>query len=257
MLHDLKQAPDGGRVHLPRVDDATTNAVLDEFEAMRDALPKLSIRTSARYGSAVVLLDVPRHGEALTISMGLVETCLDEDPRRPDPEMLAQLLFLSLWPALPEQMAMQIAFGWDAATSHVHDLVPVVRHAARSRRPAEELFAGMAVADAVPGTPAGCCFRGHADEKPDRARVGRGIALFREVAAHAPVAFRPSLLCVVAWLLWANGKRPHALAYLAEAGRVQPDHALTRSLSDLCSTALPKWCADRSAAFVRSDSSGK
>lgn len=62
---------------------------------------------------------------------------------------------------------------------------------------------------------------------------------------------------MIAWLLWANGKRPHALAYLAEAWRMQPNHALTGSLSELCSTALPEWCADRSAAFMHPDPSEK
>lgn len=257
MLDDPNQAPVGGSVHLPRVDDETTDVVLDALEAMCVALPNISIRMSARHGSAMVLLDVPSHGEALTISIGLLETCLDEDPRGPDPEMLAQLLFLSIWPALPEQMAMQIAFGWDAAESHAHDLVPVVRRAVRGRRAVEELFAGMAVADAVPGTRAGRCFRGQADDKPDPARVACGIALFRQVAAHAPEGLRPSLLCVIAWLLWANGKRPHALAYLAEAGRIQPDHALTRSLSGRCSTALPNWCVDRPSESMHTDTSGK
>lgn len=256
MPGDPNDAPRCGSVHLPRVDDGATDAVRGEFEAMCVALPSITVMLSARHVGAVVLLDVPRHGEALTGSMGLLETCLDQDPRRPDPEMLAQLLFLSVWPALPEHMAMQIAFGWDAAESHVHDLVPVVRRAARSRRPVEERFAGMAVADAVPHTRAGRCFGGQAGVEPEAARVARGITLFRQVAAHAPDGLRPSLLCVIAWLLWANGKRSHALAYLAESGRIQPDHAITRSLVGRCSAALPNWCGDRPAASRRADCGG-
>lgn len=53
MLHDLNQAPVGGRVYLPRVDDATTNAVLDEFEAMRDALPRGVASVDKQTGSPI------------------------------------------------------------------------------------------------------------------------------------------------------------------------------------------------------------
>lgn len=228
-------------VRLPAADDDAQRAVLDELLAMLDALPELRVTYSARFASAAARLDVPTHGAALALSLPLVETGLDCDPNEVSTALLAQLVFYSVWPALPEQLALQVAFGWDLAEMHVRDLARIMARAARRGLTVDDYVADLVTTGAVPDTLGARCFRGETPCPPDSWRVARGIRLFRRAAAHAPEESRPSMLCAVAWLFWAMGKRPNALAHLAEASRIEPTHVLVHGLTAHFTSNQPAW----------------
>lgn len=69
----------------------------------------------------------------------------------------------------------------------------------------------------------------------------KAVELFRLTAAYAPEQLRPPMLYVIAWLLWAAGKRALALAYLRGAIAIEPGHLLAQSFSILMGRNRPGW----------------
>jgi hypothetical protein len=228
-------------VRLPDSDDGDRQAVLDSLDAMRDALPALRGTCSDRFAVLLTGVDIPPHGEALALSIPLLETVLDREPSEVPPAELAQLAFFSLFPAVPEQFALQIAFGWSIAHEHVRDCAPQLEEEDVGAMSADGYLAGLDPWADVFDTRAGRRFRGESLREPSRERVERGIAAFRRAAAHAPEALRPPLLCVVAWLFWAIGKRPHGLAHLAGIGRHDFAGDLVQALREHLATHAPLW----------------
>jgi hypothetical protein len=241
MSRDPQGCPAAAALHLPAADEAAKQMVHEALGGMGDALPELGVTIDARFVREASLLDVPSHGEALALSIPLIETCLDLDPKAVQPPLLAQLVLLSLFPGLPEQMALQIAFGWDLAEEHVHQLARIIGRATRRGVTVDEYVAQLVATGSVPETRATRCFRGETRWEPDGSRAARGAALFRTAAAHVPEGLRPSLLCVVAWLFWATGKRPHAMAHLVEASRIEPTHVLAYGLIAHLAANSPAW----------------
>ena len=151
-------------------------------------------------------MDAPSRGEAVCLILLLLETCLDDERDDPSPLRIAQLAFMAGLPAMTETIALQIAFGRGA----------------------------------VPRTALGRLFHGET-LVPDAERMAHGIALLRTAASLAPPPLRPPLLCALAWLQWARGKRAIAQAYLTEASRIEPEYVLASGLTWLIGTGRPAW----------------
>lgn len=218
--------------------------MLASLDELRDALPQMQATCSDRFRVLLEMTDVPYHGEALMLTIPLVETCLDVEPNDVGAELLAQLAFFSLLRAVPEQIALQIAFGWRLADEHAHDVAPMLAHDADRGISMNDYLAALDwEADAFDAAGA-AWFRGERWQEPDAARVERGIALCRRAAAHVPDGLRSPLLCIAAWLLWAGGKRPHALAYLAEASHDKSSGALVEALRKHMEATVPLWLGD-------------
>ena len=233
--------PVAATLHLPAADAEAKQMVLDALDAMCEALPEIGVTTDARFVRETSLLDVPAHGQALIASLPLIETCLEREPGVIQPPLLAQIVLLSLFPGVPEQMALQIAFGWDVAEEHVHHFARIAARAARRGVTIDDYVAQLVASGSVPDTRATRCFRGETPWEPDRTRAARGTALFRAAAGHVPEGLRPSLLCVAAWLFWATGRRPHAVAHLVEASRIEPTHVLAYGLTAHFAARSPAW----------------
>lgn len=228
-------------IRLPKCDEHEQQAVHDALDEMRDALPAVRATCSDRFAVLLAGVDIPLHGEALALSIPLIETSIDREPSEVPPEELAQLAFLSLFPAVPEQVALQIAFGWSIAHEHVRDCAPLLEKEGIGAMSTEGYLAGLDPWGDAFDTRAGRRFRGESLRDPDRARVERGIAVLRRAAAHAPEGLRPPLLCVVAWLFWAIGKRPHGLAHLAGVSRDDFAGGLAHALREHLVAHQPFW----------------
>lgn len=138
--------------------------------------------------------------------VAVVETALEQEPARRSAETYAVLMLMAVLPWAPETIALQIAF----------------RERGRPGR-----------------------FRGKGLLDPSATRLTQGSVLLRSVAACAPEGARPPLLCALAWLHWAAGRRAIAMAYLSESERLNPAYALTQELSSIVAARMPDWCSKR------------
>lgn len=105
----------------------------------------------------------------------------------------------------------------------------------------DEHVARLVADDDIPNDRVYRLFRGEEAQVPDAARVRRGIVVLRQSAALVPEPFRASMLCGLAWLQWARGKRAIAMAYLSEATRIEPDHILAYGLAAQFDARMPVW----------------
>lgn len=222
--------------------------VLASLEAMRDALPEVAVTVDGRFAQQTEWFDVPDHGAAFTLAIPVIETCLERDPSDVSPPLLAQLVVMSLFPSLPEQMALQVAFGRGIAEEHARDVARLIADASRRGLTVDEHVAQLVATGRVSDTRSTRSFRGEAQHAPGRPRVSRGTRLFRRAAGHVPEVLRPSLLSAAAWLLWSVGKRPNALAHLAEASRIEPTHVLAYGLTAHFASNQPLWLVDTSGS---------
>lgn len=228
-------------LHLPVVDPGVQDEVLEELLVMLDELPGYRLDVATEHVDEARLIDASPHEQAFELSIPLLESCLNQEPADLDSRLLAQLAFMAQFPALPEQLALQVAFGRRVAEEHAYEVVRLVSRASRRGLTVDEYVAHLAATDSVPSTRTTRLFRGGARRVPDPRRIMQGIALLRYAAAAAPESIRPPLLCAIAWLLWARGKRAHALAYLSEASRIEPEHILAYGLTWLVTNDLPLW----------------
>lgn len=230
-----------GTLHLPSADDASIDAVIDHLQGMCEALPEFSVRVSMRHALAVDLEHVPIHGEAFVMMVPLLETCLDDDADDVDLPLIAQFAFMSMVPAMPESVALQIAFGRSVGEEQVREFARLFARARQRGLSIDEYVGELVARDAVPRGKLVRLLHGETRRKPDAERIQQGIALLRRIASLVPSTVRPPLLCAIAWLYWARGKRAIAMAYLAEAARIEPEHILARGLSWLVTTKTPAW----------------
>jgi hypothetical protein len=240
---DPEARPAAPVIRLPGGDDEVARMVLESLEAMCAALPEVTVAGEGPSAKRSDRLDTPTHAAAFARSIPLIETCLGHDPNEVSPPLLAQLILMSLFPSLPEQMALQVAFGRDNAEEHARDIARLIAHASRRGLTVDDYVAELVATGGVPDTRSARSFRGETSHEPDRSRAASGVALFRQAAGHAPEMLRPSLLCAAAWLLWSVGKRPHALAHLREAARIGPDHVLVHGLILHLGARRPSWVA--------------
>ncbi|QUW19296.1 hypothetical protein [Agrococcus sp. Marseille-Q4369] len=185
---------------------------------------------------------VTPHGVALAMSIGILEDSL-RDERSARLPQIAMLVALAQWPSVPEQLALQVAFGRGLATEHLRHVTRIVDHAVELGIAVDDHVRQLVAKGALPDVHVGRCLRGETQRVPDRDRTIRGIALLRWSAAHAPEEMQPALLCAVAWLLWALGKRADAMAHLVRAAGIDRGHAMVPSLMLLFGERVPTWTA--------------
>ncbi|WP_457098716.1 hypothetical protein [Microbacterium sp. P5_E9] len=236
-------ATSDGIFHLPAVDETVSAEVVDQFLRIVDALPMRSVPVSMRQVTAFDLDEVPPHVEAFALIVPLLETCLEDVPEALSPALVAQVASMGTFPAIPETIALQIAFGREAGEEQMREIARLIARATRRGLSADEYIAELAAADAIPRGKIIRLFHGETRRTPDVQRMAQGIALLRRIASLVPPPLRPPLLCAIAWLQWARGKRAIAMGYLAEAARIEPEHILAFGLSWLVSTKTPTWIA--------------
>jgi hypothetical protein len=187
---------------------------------------------------------MPDHSEAFAVIVPLVESLLDEEPDEIPPRMLALLVAISLLPALPEMIAIQIAFGRKVGEQEAMKMWRLMAQARQRQLTVDEYVAQLHASGKVPRDTLVRLFHGEARRTPDEGRIRRGVTILRRAVGLVPAPVRPDLLCTLGWLQWAHGKRVVAAAYLAEAARIRPDHVLTRGLGAVIATKVPVWLTD-------------
>lgn len=230
-----------GILHLPRADQAVREQVVLHLLERIDELSDFPDMTSDDESSAMDLRGAVDHGEAWGLIVPLLEACLEDAPDDVTPQLVAELALLTALPALPETIAVQIAFGRGAGDEQIREMARLFSRARHRGLTVDEYVAELVEADAVPRGKLVRLFHGETSRVPDPERMQRGIALLRRTASLVPPQLRPPLLCVIAWLHWARGKRAHAMAYLAEAQRIEPEHILAFGLNWLVTTKRPRW----------------
>jgi hypothetical protein len=234
-----------GMLHLPIADEASMDAVLDHLLGMCRALPELTVSVSMRHVDAIDLEDVPTHGEAFVLIVPLLETCLDDEPDDVALTLIAQFAFVAMLPSLPEAIALQVAFGRGVGEEQIRDFARLFARARQRGLSIDEYVAELVTRDAVPRGKLVRLFHGETRRTPDTERIRRGIGLLRRIASLVPPVTRPPLLCAIAWLYWARGKRAIAMAHIAEAVSIEPEHILAHGLGWLITTKTPTWLTPR------------
>lgn len=233
--------PDRPPLHLPYVDEEERDIVLEEITDLFDDLPTLCL-TVAQKHIREDQLDVPTNERVFAALVALVETMLDEDGPEIGPEQHGQLLFLTLVPGVTFAVALQVAFGAAMADANVPRFAELTACLERVGLDAD----GDVVLPQPPPTfaPLARVLRGEVRRAIDIARVRRGIQVLRLTAALAPALFDVPIFCVLAWLHWAGGRRPLAMAYLAAAQTVDPGSRMVTRLSELFMVRLPLWLCE-------------
>lgn len=232
-------------IHLPSVDDRDRDEVLRRIEAAVDKLPEVSLVMSAKEAESVhdelMRGSGPfTHGELLALIVPIVETLFD-DTCRISPEFHAQLIMMCQFPSVPESMVAQIAFGRRVGEEQVRKIARIIARARHRGVSVDEYVADLHAQDAVPHDRLVKMFLGESKRTPSADRITLATGLLRTTAALAAESQRPPVLCAIAWLLWAQGKRALAMNYLAEASRIDPDHPTAFGLSVHFSENLPAW----------------
>lgn len=227
--HPLRPSTVDATLHLPAVDR------LDALEVVGHVIRLID---GDAHDSAA-----PSHAEAFVMIVPFIEALLDDDPDDVSLALVAQLVVITTLPGLPEAIALQIAFGRRIGEQHTLKIGRLMARARQRGLSVDEYVARLGPAAAERDTLLRL-FHGEARRRPDANRMQRGIALLRRTAALVPAHERPAVLCVIAWLHWARGHRAIAMAYLAEAARIEPQHILAYGLSWLVTTKTPVWLTD-------------
>lgn len=235
-------------VHLPSVDPLDCVRVLDHLLAVRSGLPAVNIVMSSNEArSALEDLEsnggsgALTHAEALGLIVPIVESLFDDDVRELGLEFHAQLILMGAFPSIPESIALQVAFGRKIGEEQFRKIARLAARAEHRGITVDEYVEDLALADAIPHDRPFRLFRGESRRVPSGTRMQRAILLLRRTAALAPEPFRPPLLCAIAWLQWAQGRRVVAIAYLDEALRIEPAHLLARGLRAIFASRMPEW----------------
>jgi hypothetical protein len=235
-------------LHLPLASAEAREAVLAHLLRMFDRPPEVDLTASMDHAAAIDWDAVPSHAEVLMLIVPLLETCLDADADEPAPPLVAQLAFMAALPAVPESIALQVAFGRRVGEQQTREFGRLIARARQRGISVDEYVAGLVATGTVPRGTFVRLFHGESRRTPDAARVKRGIAMLRRIASLVPPMLRPPLLCAIAWLHWAGGKRALAAAYLAEASRIEPENVLAYGLAWLSATKTPSWLAPKPQA---------
>lgn len=224
-------------IHLPDVDEDLRDDVWEYLVGMVEdevVEPELD-EPEASSGGALT------HAEAFVLVVPLLESCLAHRDTELSVPLVAEFALMTMFPAIPETIAVQVAFGRGAGEEQVREMARLIARARNHGTTVDDYVAELAAADAVPRGKLVRLFHGETNRVPDRDRIRRGIAVLRVIAALVPEPARPPLLCAIAWLQWAQGKRAVAAAYLHEAIRIEPGHILARGLAALVASKMPRW----------------
>lgn len=243
--------------HLPAVDPRDSEEVLRHFLAAADALPEFSFVLSRNEADRIAeelqhRRGPLRPGEMLRVVGAVVETLFDDETSY-SPALHAQLVLMLQFPSVPEAVSTQVAFGREMGEASAHKIEKLAVAARKLGRNMDEHVAVLEARGEIEHDLPVKCFRGESSEVPDTARMRRTVALFRTTAALCPEPFRPSVLCVIAWMLWALGKRPIALAYLRMATAIDPQHPLAFGLTEHLRDHQPEWIVAGRASAQRGD----
>lgn len=223
-------------VNFPRVDECERDEVLDGILEISD--PHSKPREAA--GAGVLSFHEP-HVNALFDVVPLVESLLRGEPDSVQPADVAELVVMSAFPSLAEAVALQIAFGREVGVEHRRRWLSLITEAKLNEMSVDEYVMTLTRHPDFTCDRVSRLFRGDEKQNPTGERLRRGIALLRRVIALAPTPYRAGLLCALAWLQWANGKRPIACAYLEEAASLEPGHVLVFGLIEHFSSRMPAW----------------
>ncbi|MEV4776517.1 hypothetical protein [Microbacterium sp. LWH12-1.2] len=235
-------------IHLPPVDPEERDKVWEHLMVVRDGLPEVTIVMSSN--EAWRALDdlesnggsgALTHAETLGLIVPVVESLFDDDVRELGLEFHAQLILMCAFPSIPESLALQVAFGRKIGEEQFRKIARFAVRAHNRGITVDEYVEDLRVADAIPHDRPVRLFRGESRRVPSCVRMQRAIALLRRTSALAPEPFRPPLLCVIAWLQWAQGRRAVAIAYLEEALRIEPASILAYGLNVTFAARLPEW----------------
>ncbi|WP_165310786.1 DUF4192 family protein [Microbacterium protaetiae] len=180
---------------------------------MEKQLPEVGVTVTPFVASEWVNRCPPGR-ETFFLAEMVTETLLDSEVDALRPESIVEFVMLGATPLIIETMALQIAFGQKIA-----------------ERESKRMARGMP-------SP---LFEGDEQRRPSVHRCAHAMVVLRRVAAFYPGKLGAGVLCVIAWLAWARGRRALAVAYLDEARRLDPEYVLARRLSGLVTTKLPEW----------------
>ncbi|MGV8881404.1 MAG: hypothetical protein ACOH19_04575 [Rhodoglobus sp.] len=226
-------------IHLPEASEEFASEVLDEIERMTDALPEVDVVLSAQQAKAMDA--VPDGADEFVCLMVLAETLVGRDAKDPSPTLLAQVIFFTGFPAAPEALAVQIAFGRKRGEQQARKIAMLRTGARRHKITVAQYVSKLAAAEKLPRDKLVRLFHGEGSKSPSSARIDRGVSILRTAAGAVPEEFRPPLLCALAWLQWASGRRAIAAAYLSEATRTDPENLLAYGLGVIFSAQMPEW----------------
>lgn len=232
-------------IRLPAVDEISVGEVSLHLARIRDALPEFRVDVSSRL--TMPAPKPPRYGEMFAMAVLLVETVLEQRREDTPHECHAELAVLLTLPSIPEQAVLQIAFGREMGERHMRKIARLLRDARRAGMSADDYVAELSRSDGLPPDGLVRRFRGEWKSPPSFERAEAGIALLRHTAALVPDVLRPPLLCGVAWLQWALGRRAIAASNLAEALRIEPGNVLAAALQTHIMSVTPKWLSPRRA----------
>lgn len=243
-MDDLTTTRTGLR--LPAIDPHDREQVFAHLASIADGMPELSLQlsNSEAYRGADESGENGgpfTHWEVLHLIVSLVETLFDEEVVAFSPAFHAQLAIMLQFPVVPDAVSMQIAFGREMGEESLRVIERLVAAAESLGLPVDEHIADLAASGQIGHDLPARCFRGELHRSPDRMRMRKAIDFFRVTAAQAPEPLRPPVLCVIAWLLWAMGKRPVALVYLREAVAIDPGHILALGCASHFSGHQPEW----------------
>lgn len=237
-------------IRLPRVRPEEVEEVYSELERMGADLPRfdviLSGREARRAHTELMKGSGPiSHAEVLALVVPIVESLFDDEVSEYGVRFHVQLMMMCAYPSIPEALALQTAFGRSVGEEQLTKIVRLSDRAHRRGMSVDECVERLRSQDAVPHDR---LFLGESVRAPSDRRLRRAVALLRRTAALSPGPSGTPVLCAIAWMLWARGRRAIALAYLAEALRLEPDSILARGLTLHFREHTPAWIADPGAS---------
>lgn len=183
------------------------------------------------------------HLESLSSIVPFFESLLDDAAEDISPSAYALLVHMVGYPAVPDTLVLQSAFGRRIAEESNRDLARIIARANQRDLSVDDYITELASSERIPQRRVARMFRGEVRRTPDDGRMRAAIAILRRAASLIPHELRSHLLTAIGWLYWARGKRPNALAYLAEAERTDSGCPYVGGLTALVSSRLPAWCS--------------
>ncbi|MCU1544396.1 MAG: hypothetical protein JWM50_2261 [Microbacteriaceae bacterium] len=217
---------------LPIVDLATTERVARKLRTIAAALGRARVSGRDRgvppcREAELVRGDVDR--DVLIARWQLddlpafAEACLDEPPERMLELDAAVLIHAAQSPALRDVLMLQWAFDLETGDRVLDD---AGRFAAGE--PVLSLETGPLMLGEGP--------------RPDPARIEKALSVVKRLAASAPRASRPPLLCMLAWLNWALGRSSVADRFVRGAESIDHRYGLAEVLRAVLDRGmLPEW----------------
>ncbi|WP_110590460.1 hypothetical protein [Microbacterium suaedae] len=225
-------------VHLPPVTDAESGEVVARLNDILDALANLADETDEV--DAVVSIG---HVESLGLIVPFFESLLEGSFDDISLAAYAQLIHMVEYPAIPDLIVVQAAFGRRAGEETIRDLERTCARARQKNRSVDGYIDDLAETERLASNRTARKFGGEVRRLPDDERTRLAIRILRRATSLAPPELRTHLLCAIGWLQWARGRRPVALTYLAEAQRTGSGCPLPVAMTALVSSRRPRWCA--------------